>query len=107
MLSNAFKYAPVASPIRVSARVGDNEVVMSISNEGPGIPQSEQSAIFEKFYRGREARERIPGTGMGLTIARDIIQAQGGRIWVESESSKGVSFSFTLPIYATIELAPA
>ncbi len=80
---------------------------MSISNEGPGIPRAEQNAIFEKFYRGHEARERIPGTGMGLTIARDIIQAQGGRIWVESESSKGVSFSFTLPIYATTELAPA
>ncbi len=105
LLSNAFKYAPVASPICVSGRLEGRDVVMSISNEGPGIPLPEQVAIFEKFYRGREARERIPGTGMGLTIARDIIQAQGGRIWLESESSKGVCFSFTLPVFTSTELA--
>jgi two-component system sensor histidine kinase KdpD len=107
LLSNAFKYAPVSSPICVSARLEGPDVVMSISNEGPPIPLSEQTAIFEKFYRGREARERIPGTGMGLTIARDIIQAQGGRIWVESESSKGVCFSFTLPVCNTVEVIPS
>jgi two-component system, OmpR family, sensor histidine kinase KdpD len=105
LLSNAFKYAPVTSPIYVSARAEGNDVVMSVSNDGPPIPLREQAAIFEKFYRGHDAREKIPGTGMGLTIARDIIQAQGGRIWVDSGSSKGVCFSFTLPVTSTAALS--
>lgn len=98
LIGNALKYAPPSSPICVSAeRRDDDFVAIHVANDGPGIPLAEQQAIFEKFYRGQEARERIPGTGMGLTITREIIQAHGGRVWVESTSGAGVRFSFTLP----------
>ena len=68
---------------------------------GPGIPKAEQDLIFKKFYRGREVRARIPGTGMGLAIAREIVEAHGGRLWLKSESEKGVQFSLTLPTMAS------
>ncbi len=97
LIGNALKYAPASARIAVSAEREGDFVAIHVGNEGPGIPLAEQEAIFEKFYRGQDARERIPGTGMGLTISRDIIQAHGGRIWVESEPGQGVRFSFTLP----------
>jgi two-component system, OmpR family, sensor histidine kinase KdpD len=97
LLNNALKYAPPSSPIRIAAERRGDFVEFRVENDGPGIPMQEQKAIFEKFYRGRAARERIPGTGLGLTIARGIIEAHGGHITVESEAGKGVSFLFTLP----------
>ncbi len=98
LVDNALKYAPVSSAIRVSAeRQGNEFIAIHVTNDGPGIPVAEQESIFEKFYRGREASERIPGTGMGLTITREIIQAHGGRVWVESAPGAGVRFSLTLP----------
>lgn len=99
LIGNALKYAPPSSPIRVSAeKAHDDFIVIRVADDGPGIPLSEQSAIFEKFYRSRDVRDRVPGTGMGLTIAREIINAHGGRIWVESAPGAGARFSFTLPI---------
>jgi two-component system sensor histidine kinase KdpD len=101
LVGNALKYAPPSSAIRISAEQQDEEfVAIHVDNDGPGIPLAERESIFEKFYRGQDARERIPGTGMGLTITRDIIQAHGGRVWVESAPGSGVRFSFTLPIAA-------
>ena len=97
LIANALKYAPPSAVIRVSAEKDGDSVVLHVSNTGPGIPATEQEAIFEKFYRGQEARERIPGTGMGLTIAREIVQAHGGQIWVNSKPGEGVQFSFSLP----------
>ena len=75
--------------------------MFSISNAGSGIPKPEQELVFEKFYRGRDVRARLAGTGMGLTIAREIIEAHGGRVWLKSESGEGVQFSFTLPAVAS------
>ena len=83
--------------IQVTAQNQADAIVIGVSNEGPGIPKAEQALIFEKFYRGRDVRARVAGTGMGLAIAREIIEAHGGRIWVKSEPGKGVHFSFTLP----------
>lgn len=100
LLGNALKYAPVSSKIRVSAKEGPDGVVVEVSNGGPGIPPHEQEAIFEKFYRGQEARDRIPGSGLGLTIAKEIVEAQGGRIWLESQAGEGARFYFTLPLTA-------
>jgi signal transduction histidine kinase len=96
LIGNALKYAPASAKIAVSAERTGDFVTVHVANEGPGIPPSEQEAIFEKFYRGQDVRDRVPGTGMGLTISRDIIQAHGGQLWVESEPGKGVRFSFTL-----------
>jgi two-component system sensor histidine kinase KdpD len=97
LLNNALKYTPPGSPLTLRASAGETEVVVSIEDCGPGISEQEQGKVFEKFYRGKDQRERIPGTGMGLTIAREIVRAHHGRIWVESEPGKGARFSFSLP----------
>jgi two-component system sensor histidine kinase KdpD len=97
LLSNAVHYTPPGSPLTVRASAGDAEVIISVEDCGPGISEQEQKKVFEKFFRGKDQRDRIPGTGMGLTIAREIVRAHHGRIWVESEPGKGARFSFSVP----------
>ena len=75
LLSNAIKYTPPDSPLTLRASAGDSEVIVSVEDCGPGISEAEQRKVFEKFYRGKDQRERIPGTGMGLTIAREILSS--------------------------------
>ena len=96
LLSNAVKYSAPGTPIRVEGSGREGAVVVAVTNQGPAIAEREQSMIFEKFYRTPEVRGRIPGTGMGLTIAREIVQAHKGRIWVESHGGS-TRFSFSLP----------
>jgi two-component system sensor histidine kinase KdpD len=105
LLTNALRYTPPGSPLTLRASAGETEVIVSIEDCGPGISEQEQRKVFEKFYRGKDQRERIPGTGMGLTIAREIVRAHHGRIWVESEPGKGARFSFSVP-RAPRELLP-
>lgn len=95
-LNNAVRYTAPGSPLTISAHQEGDEVVVSLQDQGPGIPEPEQHQIFEKFYRGKEYRERIPGTGMGLTIAQEIVRAHEGRIWLESQPGKGSRFSFSV-----------
>jgi two-component system sensor histidine kinase KdpD len=97
LLNNALKYTPPGSPLTLRASAGETEVIVSLEDCGPGISEPEQKKVFEKFFRGKDQRERIPGTGMGLTIAREIVRAHHGRIWVESEPGKGARFSFSVP----------
>jgi signal transduction histidine kinase len=73
-------------------------VTIAVRDEGPGIPQTEMEAIFERYYRGTTTHTFISGTGMGLSIARDIITAHGGRIWAQNRLEKGAEFVFTLAI---------
>jgi two-component system, OmpR family, sensor histidine kinase KdpD len=101
LLNNALKYSAPSSPIQITAEAQADAIMFTVGNAGPGIPEPEQDLIFEKFYRGRDVRARVVGTGMGLTIAREIVEAHGGRIWLKSESGKGVQFSFTLPTIAS------
>lgn len=104
LINNALRYSSPSSVIQVTAEGQLDAIVIRVFNAGPEIPKAEQELIFEKFYRGREVRERVAGTGMGLAIAREIIEAHGGRIWLKSESGKGVQFSFTLPTIASHNL---
>ncbi len=97
LLSNALRYTSPGSPLALRASAEETEVIVSVEDCGPGISEQEQRKVFEKFYRGKDQRERIPGTGMGLTIAREIVRAHHGRIWVESEPGKGARFSFSVP----------
>ncbi len=98
LLSNAIKYSPEGGEIEISGRVLPDEVVVTVSDEGVGIPLEEQSHIFERFFRGaREQRQSTPGAGLGLFLAKAIVEAHGGRMWVESSPGEGAAFSFTIP----------
>ncbi len=97
LLENALKYSPATSPVAVVAQLQDARVVISIADEGPGIPRQEQARIFEKFYRG-QAEKNLKGAGMGLAIAREIMTAHGQEIWVASRAGRGSEFSLSLPI---------
>jgi two-component system sensor histidine kinase KdpD len=97
LLENAAKYAPAETPITITAEPAGKMVSISVSDRGPGIDDMEQSLIFEKFYRGRDQRYRIQGTGMGLAIAKAIVEAHGGTIGVTSQQGSGSVFYFTVP----------
>jgi len=98
LLENAGKYSDAGRPIKVTSEVKADRLVTSISDRGPGIDSFEQSLIFEKFYRGQHQRYAAPGTGMGLAIAKVIVEAHGGTIGVVSQSGSGSVFSFSLPL---------
>jgi two-component system sensor histidine kinase KdpD len=97
LLDNAGKYSSPESPIHITAEFRDSAVVTSIANRGPGIDDLEQDMIFEKFYRGRNQRMLIQGTGMGLPIAKAIVELHGGKIGVTSQIGRGSVFYFSLP----------
>jgi two-component system phosphate regulon sensor histidine kinase PhoR len=99
LLDNAVQYTSAGGHIGVSAGVHDREAVVSVSDTGIGVPLADQERIFERFYRVDAARSReAGGTGLGLSIARHIVEAHGGRIWVESEVGAGSKFSFSIPL---------
>ena len=99
LLDNAIQYTPEAGRIRVSVAVNRREAVIAVSDTGIGIPLADQERIFERFYRVDAARSReAGGTGLGLSIAKHIVEAHGGRLWVESEIGHGSKFSFTVSL---------
>jgi signal transduction histidine kinase len=100
LLSNAVKVTERGF-VRVSAARRGHEVEFEVADSGPGISPEEQAALFQRFRRGRNAG--YPGTGLGLAIARALVEAHGGRIWVESRPGEGAAFRFTLP---AVEGAP-
>jgi signal transduction histidine kinase len=97
LVSNAIKYSP-GGRIQISGRATPDDVIVSVSDEGIGIPLEEQPRVFERFFRGaRERHQGTAGAGLGLYLAKAIVEAHGGRIWVESNPDKGASFSFAIP----------
>jgi two-component system phosphate regulon sensor histidine kinase PhoR len=99
LLDNAVQYTLDGGVIRVEAARDGDAVVFTVADTGIGIPAAEQGRIFERFYRVDAARSReVGGTGLGLAIARHIVEAHGGRIWVESQVGAGSRFSFSVPI---------
>ncbi len=97
LLENALKYSPQATAITITAEAAGAWVDISVGDQGPGIDDVEQSLIFEKFYRGRDQRYQVQGTGMGLAIAKAIVEAHGGTIGVTSQLGSGSVFHFTVP----------
>jgi two-component system OmpR family sensor kinase/two-component system sensor histidine kinase BaeS len=99
LISNAVRHTPAGGTITVEAcRKGDDDqVCVDVRDTGEGIPTSDLPHIFERFYRGEKSRSRATGgAGLGLAIAKGIIEAHGGQLWVESQVGKGSTFSFTL-----------
>jgi PAS domain S-box-containing protein len=99
LLTNAFKYSAPETPVRIQASRHDDEIVISVSDQGRGIAPKDLPHLFERFYRAGGER-KAEGIGLGLYIAKQLVEAHGGRIWVESEVGKGSTFSFTLPVAA-------
>ena len=98
LLDNALQYTPSGGRIDVTARSNGMGVIFTVSDTGIGIPESDLERIFERFYRVDAARSReAGGTGLGLAIARHIVEAHGGRIWVESAVGQGSRFHFSIP----------
>ena len=98
LIGNASKYSPPETAIEITAFGSRDSATVQVRDHGPGIAPDEIESIFERFYRGRQAQDSVAGTGMGLSIARDIIHAHGGRIWVENAPGGGAQFSLKLPV---------
>jgi len=97
LLTNALKYSAPGTPVTVSVAQRDGQVVTSVIDQGRGIPPEDLPHLFERFFRSRLARQQREGLGLGLYITKMLVEAHGGRIWVQSELGKGSTFSFTLP----------
>jgi signal transduction histidine kinase len=98
LVDNAVKYSDENTSIAIDACPNGKVIIVSVTDEGIGIPAELHQKIFERFFQGNGHKAgRRKGTGLGLAICRGIIEAHGGRIWVESKPGKGAKFSFSLP----------
>ncbi len=99
LVSNAIKYTPAGGQVSVSAQVQGNKLVVQVQDTGPGIPPAKQSGLFGKFYRvGSSETLAQEGHGLGLAIVKSVVEAHGGRVWVESKVGEGSTFAFALPL---------
>ena len=110
LLENAGKYTPAGTIIAIGAEASEGQLLVTVSDIGPGVPEGQREAIFEKFTRGSR-ESATPGVGLGLAISRAIVEAHRGKIWVEDNPGGGARFCFTLPLgtppAVTAELAAA
>jgi two-component system sensor histidine kinase KdpD len=98
LLENAAKYSPAGSPIIISAEQVGSDIAISVADRGIGIDPSEQALIFDRFYRAPAHSEHIPGTGMGLSISKAIVERHDGELTLVSKPGEGSVFTMTLPI---------
>jgi two-component system sensor histidine kinase KdpD len=97
LIENAAHYSPPDRPITVSARVERDGLRVSVQDAGPGLDPDELDHLFERFYRGRAARQSSFGTGMGLAISRGLLTAAGGQVWAENAAGGGARFTIVVP----------
>lgn len=97
LITNALKYSTPGTEVTIDLVYRDGEVVTSVVDRGPGIPEAELHLLFQRYRRARAAAKEAEGLGLGLYITRQLVEAHGGRIWVQSELGVGSSFSFALP----------
>ncbi|OGN96761.1 MAG: hypothetical protein A2Z77_04050 [Chloroflexi bacterium RBG_13_51_36] len=103
LVHNAIKFTRPGGKITITTKTLEESVVVDIADTGLGIPREDLARVFERFYKGDKARAG-EGTGMGLAIAKHVVEAHGGSIWVRSEEGKGSTFSFSLPLKATLNV---
>ena len=96
LVSNALKYAP-RGKIRISGEARPEQIILCVSDEGPGIEAKDLPHIFDRFYRSTDAVKQTKGAGLGLYLARAIIEAHGGHIWADSSAGSGAKICFSLP----------
>lgn len=100
LLSNACKYSPPGSAVVVGASLSEDRIIITVKDEGIGIPFEMRDKVFEKFYRiDNSDRRMVGGTGLGLALVKDIVDAHGGKIWIESRTPKGSAFYVSLPVF--------
>jgi signal transduction histidine kinase len=103
LLINAAKFTPSGGTITLSARQQDNFLVVSVRDTGPGIPRKEQKRIFKPYERRSADQERFSGLGLGLALCRYLIKLHHGKIWVNSQSGQGATFSFAIPLEPPVQ----
>jgi len=101
LLDNAIKYTPENGVVRLAVEAEGDQVILRISDTGMGIPQADQPYLFDKFFRASNIPEDLPGTGLGLSIVKSIVDNHGGRIWVDSKSGEGATFTVVLQAVET------
>jgi signal transduction histidine kinase len=99
LISDAVKYSPVDEPVRVTMQATSDSVRVSVLDRGPGFPPETGPDAFRLFYRSPDVAAHMPGTGIGLYVARALVEAQGGRIWLRNRSHGGAEVSFELPLF--------
>lgn len=99
LIGNAIKYTPPGGQINIRLRSEGGQLILQVSDTGPGISSADQSHIFEKFFRGENVPEGVPGSGLGLAIVKSIVDSHQGRIWVESTLGQGSRFFVVLPAF--------
>jgi PAS domain S-box-containing protein len=103
LLDNADKYSPPEAKIQIEIRPTETEVMLSVLDSGPGLPEEDLERVFDKFYRAEAGdSQRAYGYGLGLYICRRLVEAQGGRIWASNRPDGGASFSFALPVATSL-----
>lgn len=102
LLSNAIKFAPAGSTIRITTKVTDSNIVVSVIDQGRGLSPEDQSKLFQKFQQ-TEAGRTAGGTGLGLAISKLIVESHGGKMGVESKLGKGSRFYFTIPVESELD----
>jgi two-component system sensor histidine kinase VicK len=99
MISNAIKYTPPGGTIRTVVSREESSIRFAVSDSGRGIPKEDLGKVFDPFFRvPQQSNDRTPGTGLGLALARSLVELHGGNIWAESEPKKGSTFFFTIPL---------
>jgi two-component system sensor histidine kinase KdpD len=107
LIENATKYAPPETEILLEVRRISGALAVVVSDRGPGIPEQSIPRLFDPFYRVMDGGPRPKGLGLGLAIVRGLVEAHGGRVWVENRPGGGAQFTFTVPITAAIPDRPA
>ncbi len=98
LLENAVKFAPKGGSIIVRAMIRNRALAVEVHNTGVSLSPEEQQRLFRPYYRSEADRQRLPGSGLGLAVCKQLVEGHGGKLWVQSDPSRGVTFGFTLPL---------